>query len=234
MHIFCNSRLPEKLIAWASGLGGYGKNSLIINKALGSQFVICGLLLDTRATSGIPHPDGIGALCGECNECITACPVGAIGPKAIIDGSKCMQFLATRIVRIPESILGQWGQMIYGCEICQDACPYNRSLSLATLTERGHIGPVVSLDMLLTMTTDEIKAYFKKTALGLSWIDPRAIQRNALIASGNSHNQALLPAVRSFLSVADPQIREVAEWAIQRIQQFSFWTLLPDKSKRNI
>ncbi len=219
LHVFSNSRIPEKLIAWASGIGWYGKNSLIINEKLGSRFVISGMLLHT-ATETVPvRPDPMGAGCGECTRCMEACPVRAIVDPGIIDRNLCMQSLASRPADIPEETLQAWGRMIYGCDICQNACPHNRALSLTTATDRGAIGAGLPLARLLAMTRDEIRAFFRKSALDRGWIDPLALRRNALIASGNSGNPALIAAVEPFGRDPDPRISKIAEWAIARLSR---------------
>jgi epoxyqueuosine reductase len=218
MHIFSNSMLPEKLFAWASGIGWYGKNSLIINGSLGSRFVISGLLIETDADPDEIEPGDVGAMCGECRACIDSCPVHAIREHGVIDSSRCMQALAPKMTVMPEHTLDSWGRMIYGCEICQNACPHNRTLTLSTTMDLGEIGPALPLRMLLGSSDEELKAFFRNTALGLSWIDPHAIRRNALIASGNSHNESLVPDILRFTTDPDPNIRNIAEWALRKLK----------------
>jgi epoxyqueuosine reductase len=217
MQIFCNSRLAEKLFAWASGLGTYGRNSLIITEELGSVFIIGGLLLKLRVDSNAGKLAGIGDICGECDACITACPVGAIGPDGIIDSSKCIQALAVRMERFGESVYNAWGYTIYGCEKCQEICPHNQGLVLSTKTELGEIGPGIPLQTILEKTPQELKTYFKNTALGLSWIDPEAIRRNALIAAGNRKNRVILNHIRSFSRCDNSLLCEIAGWAEKKI-----------------
>ncbi len=126
-RIFCNSRLPEKPLASLSGLGFYGKNSLIISPGLGSLFVIAGLYIPVKL-----EPDLIpseweepGSICGNCTACMDACPVGAIVRPGILEESKCLQYKASRYMSFSDDEKRAWGYKLYGCQICQDVCPYN-------------------------------------------------------------------------------------------------------------
>jgi epoxyqueuosine reductase QueG len=217
MKIFCNSRLNEKLIGWASGLGSFGKNSLLINPLLGSRFIVSGLLLDIGLPEAGKARPGTGEMCGDCTACIDSCPVGAIGANGKIDGTKCIQALATQVINIPESTMDKWRYVIYGCDICQNACPYNRDLTLESTCNVGEIGPAISLTELLSTSPESLDEKLRKSALDFSWIDRLALRRNALIASGNRKNPALANAIRPYLAHQNRYIRETAEWAARKI-----------------
>jgi epoxyqueuosine reductase len=182
--------------------------------------VISGLLVKTDADTEQDEvePVDVGAMCGECRLCIDSCPIHAIVEHGEIDRSLCMQALAPKMTVIPEPTLDSWGRMIYGCEICQNACPHNRTLTLSTTTDLGEIGPALPLRMLLASSDETLKAFFRHTALGLSWIDPAAIRRNALIATGNSANQSLIPEIMRFTTDTDPTMRNIAEWALRKLK----------------
>jgi epoxyqueuosine reductase len=219
MKIFCNSHISEKLIAWASGLGNYGKNSLIIDKELGTEFVIAGMLLPFVDKNKEPELRERGAVCGLCEACIDACPTHAIGKHGAIDLERCIQALASKRITIPDQISDSWGSTIYGCEKCQDACPYNRNLKHRTETKSGDIGPAIPLAELLISTPEQIRSRFKKTAIDRSWIDAIAIKRNALIAAANRGNPSLLRVIEPLAADEDPVLRQTALWAINKIMK---------------
>lgn len=218
-RIFCNSRAPEKFFAWASGLGGYGRNSLIIHKSLGSLFIIAGLLLFSPLPDSpdVNIPDFPGTLCGSCRACMDACPTGAITSPGIIDQSLCIQALSTRLIILPEGIKRAFGNRIYGCQVCQDVCPYNQDLGQETYTTRGGVGPWIPLKIFLEMSPVQLKNYFKKTVPGSSWIDMRALQRNALLAAGNLHCRSLLSLVKGYRKHPHPALSDAAAWAVKMI-----------------
>jgi epoxyqueuosine reductase len=229
-RIFCNSRLPEKPLALLSGLGSFGKNSLILIPGLGSQFVIAGLFLpvagitDSGGLSGNASLTGPGVrfdLCGSCRDCQEACPVGALPEAGRLDETRCLQALCTETVPFSEAFRRAWSFRFYGCQSCQEVCPHNRNLNLETETVLGELGPSVPLKDLLSLSVPVMKEYVRGTALARSWIPPRTLLRNALIAAGNRRDPALLQAVVSHSSSEDELVREVAAWAVQRISQAS-------------
>jgi epoxyqueuosine reductase len=111
--------------AWArkSGLGWVGKNSLLINKKSGSYYFLAELIIDLET-----EPDGpVKDYCGTCTRCMDACPTGAIPAPYVVDGSKCISYLTIELKEnIPASFQGQWSDWVFGCDICQEVCPWNR------------------------------------------------------------------------------------------------------------
>jgi len=222
-RIFSNSRLPEKLLAAACGLGFLGSNSLVIAPGLGSAFVIAGVFFpagtgpasDLRRGSDAPLAGGLeaGGGCGDCRSCLEACPVGAIAAPGAVDPARCLQSLATRLEPWPAAARAAWGFRLYGCQACQDACPHNRALSLQTPTERGAIGPSVPLRGLLGRDEEGVKLLFRGTALDRSWIPAAALLRNGLLAAGHRGDPAVLELVRARRRDPVPAVREAAAWA---------------------
>ena len=222
-RIFSNSRLPEKLLAAACGLGFLGSNSLVIAPGLGSAFVIAGVFFpagtgpasDLRRGSDAPLAGGLeaGGGCGDCRSCLEACPVGAIAAPGAVDPARCLQSLATRLEPWPAAARAAWGFRLYGCQACQDACPHNRALSLQTPTERGVIGPSVPLRGLLGRDEEGVKLLFRGTALDRSWIPAAALLRNGLLAAGHRGDPAVLELVRARRRDPVPAVREAAAWA---------------------
>ncbi len=223
VRAFSNSGLPEKPLAAACGLGFLGSNSLVIAPGVGSAFVIAGLFLPDDLgfrgeVSDRPLERGLeaGGLCGSCRACLEACPVGAIVSPGRVDRTRCLQALATRLEAWPPGVREAWGCRLYGCQACQDACPFNRNLSVQTRTELGATGAGVRLSRLLGLEEQGIRAMFRGTALGMSWIPPEALVRNALLAAAHRGDRAVLGLVKRHLNHRAPAVREAARWAVER------------------
>jgi epoxyqueuosine reductase len=110
--------------AWAkkSGLGWIGKNSLLLNRTMGSFFFLAELILDLELEYDLPIKD----YCGTCTACIDACPTDAIAEPYVVDGSKCISYFTIELKEeIPTSVKGKFENWIFGCDICQDVCPWN-------------------------------------------------------------------------------------------------------------
>lgn len=221
IRLFSNSELPEKELAARLGVGFIGKNSLLITESAGSRCVLAGMLIAGEGPlfGSLPGPGPLPEGCGSCTACIENCPVSAITSPGRVDRALCLQSLASRAVELETRTMEVWGRMIYGCEYCQEVCPYNGTGTLAPHGpghEIGAIGPEIDLRLFLTLGPDKIKPMFKKSVLDMSWIDPIALQRNAIIAAGNGKNRRLRPLIKKFESHAHPALRKAAEWALTR------------------
>ena len=192
-RIFCNSQLDEKKIANDSGLGFLGRNSLVIIPEIGSSFVISAITIpfsleknyknSTKNTTLFP-------LCENCDKntppCVKACPTNALkgDGKVILD--RCIQWYASGNGDfIPENIAKNWGNRLYGCTNCQDACIYNKKLMQGIDSNEGSLPAYIDIQKLLSMTNEEIKNFFKGTCLGFSWLGPEKIKRNAKLIMTN-------------------------------------------------
>jgi len=221
IRILCNSRVLEKPLAVAGGLGFYGKNSLVISPGLGSQFIIAVMSMELKMTGNYNKADKqpAGSGCGDCRACISACPVGAIIMPGVIDQKRCLQYLAARLDNFTLPVKRAWSYRFYGCRSCQEVCPFNRELSLETETELGVLGPSIAISSILSCPPEEIRQMFKGTQMGLSWVDPAALIRNALIAAGNRRNPGLLPYVEPFVGSSKAVLRESALWALRELKE---------------
>ncbi|PCJ81745.1 MAG: tRNA epoxyqueuosine(34) reductase QueG [Bacteroidetes bacterium] len=113
----------ERVWAMKSGLGWVGKNSLLISKKKGSYFFLAEMMLDIKLSTDGPVLDH----CGDCTKCLDACPTGAIIKPYVVDGSKCISYFTIELKdAIPEPMAGKFGDWIFGCDICQEVCPWNR------------------------------------------------------------------------------------------------------------
>jgi len=215
VRIFSNSRLPERALAAAAGLGFRGRNSLLIAPRLGSAFLIAGMFVPVDlGPSGVLDGDPeLGEGCGSCRACRRACPVGAILETGRVDPARCLSALSVSLGDWPEGAREAWGVRLYGCQSCQEVCPYNRGLTLETATGRGELGPSVSLRRLLACSPEGLEELFRGTALDMSWIPGEALRRNALLAAGHRAEAALLPLVEPHCAAPHPSVREAALWA---------------------
>jgi epoxyqueuosine reductase len=218
-RIFCNSRYPEKPMAARSGLGFYGANSLVIAPGLGSLFVIAGLFVPYPWPSDPPleGDPGPGGHCGTCRACIEACPTAAITAPGEIDTRRCIQALSTDLTVLPSPVKEVWLNRLYGCQVCQDVCPFNRSLAIETATTRGELGPSIPLRGILEAESEALRRGFRGTVLGQAWIPKEAIRRNALLAAGSRKDPALKDLVGLHRSSGIPAVADGAEWAYERI-----------------
>ena len=123
-RVFVDSApVMERQWAAKSGLGWLGKNSLLLNKQMGSFFFLAELILDIELSPDAPTKD----YCGTCTKCIDACPTDAIVGNQVIDASKCISYLTIELKdEIPSEFSGKMNDWMFGCDICQDVCPWNR------------------------------------------------------------------------------------------------------------
>jgi epoxyqueuosine reductase len=116
-----------------------------------------------------------------------------------------------------------WGNRVYGCVTCQEICPFNRgqynrrSDGDAPVTEKGVLGPFVSLEQFLALSSEELSRKLKNTALDRNWIDVEAIKRNCLIAAAHRKAGRLIPLIREYTGHTSPVLRETARWTLRKL-----------------
>ena len=215
VRIFCNSRLPEKPLCVAAGLAWQGNNGLCITPGLGSLFVIAGAVFPACSdfSGSKPHPN----LCGSCRRCMEACPTQAIVSPGIVDRGRCLQGFAAAADALSPEVMEKWGARLYGCQVCQSACPYNSGPLEEAPAADGEIGPSVSLRWFLSLDGPRVQQLFRGTAMGLSWISKEALLRNAIVAAGNRGVGALRASVEPFTGSASRALSTAARWALERM-----------------
>lgn len=188
-RVLCNSPIPEKPLAAASGLGFPGRNGLILTAEAGSLFIIAAMTLPFALESDGPEKPGPFPLCAGCGgdkpPCAAACPTGALRGDGTMVLERCIQWYASgKGATVPPEVAARWGGRLYGCTECQDGCILNRRPIPGVDSEEGPLPAAFPAAELLALSDGEIKARFQGTALGLSWLGPEAIRRNARLAGG--------------------------------------------------
>jgi len=209
----CYVTLAEKPLAAKAGTGFYGKHGVIITPAYGSYVVLGELLADVDL-----EPDKPSRLeCGECTECMEACPTGAITAPYRLDRTRCIQYISERRGVIPREVRDVWGNRLYGCSTCQEVCPFNRGL---TPTPRevifGRVGNSIPLGEILAMDDPGFHRRFANNQIGMR--EPAVIRRNAIVAAGNSCLDSFVPALTRLAGHPDPMIRQHSLWALAKIR----------------
>jgi epoxyqueuosine reductase len=205
--------ISEKYWAQKAGVGWIGKHTNVLNQQESSWFFIGVLLTDLKLQSDQPAEDH----CGTCDRCIEACPTRAIVAPYVLDSRLCISYLTIELRdSIPVELRPLIGNRIFGCDDCQDVCPWNRfayagdpcfnprpELLAATLSEY------------LQLTPEEFRKRFQGT--NVLRAKYRGFIRNCLVAAGNSKRAELRNEIARHLLSEDEMIREHAEWAMQQL-----------------
>jgi epoxyqueuosine reductase len=207
----------DREAAVRAGIAFYGKNTMAITRRYGSWVVLGALVTDVEIE---PSP-ALGLDCGSCRLCIDACPTGALDEPGVLDATKCLSYWTQAPAPVPEEFRWELRDSVYGCDICQDVCPWNRGVE-----KRRHgvpipegARPTVALRDWLEAGDDELISDFDRLFVPRN--EARWLRRNALIVAGNAGSDELAPSVEHYLGDDDPMLRETAEWALARIAERS-------------
>jgi epoxyqueuosine reductase len=207
--------LLERDFARRAGLGWFGKNTMLLNKRLGSYFFLGALLLDLDLVPDAAHE---ASHCGTCTACLGACPTGAFTGPGMLDARLCISYLTIELKgSIPTELRPGLGDWVFGCDVCQEVCPWNRKAppgAEPAFQPRSDLEPV-DLVELLGLSEEQFRRRFRGTALTRA--KRRGLLRNAALVLGNRGDPAVLPALRRALDDPEPVVREAAQWAIERI-----------------
>jgi epoxyqueuosine reductase len=210
----------ERDLARRAGLGWFGKNTNLVNPQRGSFFFLGALVLDAELVPDTPFE---ADRCGTCTRCIDACPTGAIVAPRKLDATKCISYLTIELKDdIPEALREKIGALLYGCDICQDVCPYNvkfaQELKGPELAPReslaGKDARTLARD-LLAMTQDELRAAFKGSPMKRAKL--RGLKRNAAVVLGNVGTTEDMDVLTRALDDPEPLVREHVRWAFGRL-----------------
>jgi epoxyqueuosine reductase len=198
-----------------SGVGFYGKNTLLITKRHGSWVVLGTLVTDVELEPTAP----LELDCGSCTLCIDACPTGALDEPGVLDSTRCLSYWTQAPAPIPEEYREPLGDSVYGCDICQDVCPWNRGVEKRRAGTAPPVGsePHVSLVDWLEADAAELRARYGRLYVPRN--DSRYLRRNALVALGNAGASEHRATLEHYAQDDDPLLREHARWALARLDE---------------
>ncbi len=229
--------LLERDLAQRAGLGWIGKNTCLIHPRHGSYFFLAEILLGIELEPDPPFPTDH---CGTCTRCIQACPTGAILPGRTLDARRCISYLTIENKgAIPEDLRPQIGNWIFGCDLCQIVCPWNRFAApegdpaFRPQDESGLPGAgsaATDLIATLALSPDDFRQRFRRSPLRRA--RRSGLLRNVAVTLGNLGDPRALPALEQAAGDPEPLVRQHAEWARQRLGQAPLPSL-PDPASSN-
>lgn len=204
----------ERVYAKYAGIGWLGKNTCLINQKVGSWLFLGVVITSVELAPDLPAPDR----CGTCTRCIEACPTGALVAPHRLDSNKCIAYLTIeKRGPIAEDLRRGIGHQVFGCDICQDVCPWNRRAPATDKSEfqprEGLVNP--ALEWLAEIRDEEFRELFRGSPVKRA--KRNGLRRNVLIAIGNSGNTRLLRHVERAIGDPDAMVAEAAEWARRQL-----------------
>ncbi len=207
--------LLEKEFAQLAGLGWIGKNTLLLNRAQGSWFFLAALLTDCELDYDEPTTTDY---CGTCTACLDACPTGAFVAPYVLDSRRCISYLTIELRGpIDPKLREPMGDWLFGCDICQEVCPWNSRAPMATVAEfepRATLHPA-QLNEWFAWTDEQFRQQFRDTPLWRA--KRRGLLRNAAIVLGNQRSVDALPALERGLNDCEPLVRGASAWALGKV-----------------
>jgi epoxyqueuosine reductase len=212
--------IVERVVAKYAGVGWIGKNTCIINQKMGSWMflgvILTSLELEADLEPSLPAPDR----CGTCTRCIDACPTDALIAPYQLDSNKCISYLTIEkrgALPADEELRAGMGRHVFGCDICQDVCPWNRKAPVTNAAEFQPRAELVNpaLDWLAEMSAEEFTRMFRGSPVRRAKLT--GLRRNAAIAIGNSGDRRLLPLLEKLAGDEDEVVAESAAWARRKL-----------------
>jgi epoxyqueuosine reductase len=212
--------LLERDLARRAGLGWFGKNTNLLHPALGSFFFLGALVVDAALEPDVPFE---ADRCGSCTRCLDACPTGALVAPRRLDANLCISYLTIELRdEIPESLRPMVGELLYGCDICQEVCPFNhkfaRELSEPAFAPRAALASMGARSLatsLLSMSPADFSTAFKGSPMKRAKL--RGLKRNASVVLGNIGSDDDVPALAEAFCDPEALVRSHAAWALGRI-----------------
>jgi epoxyqueuosine reductase len=211
----------ERPVAARAGLGWIGKNTLLIHPRLGSYLFLGVVLSDLALAPDLPEPDH----CGSCRACLDACPTGAFPAPYVLDATRCLSYTTIELGGpIPEPLREPQGDWVFGCDVCQEVCPWNTRARRSVPEDRAGLRGELAVreawraPALATLLEQDASAWAEATrGTALRRAKRRGWLRNALVAAGNSRDRTLAPALRRHAEGDDALLAEHARWALARL-----------------
>jgi epoxyqueuosine reductase len=205
----------ERVFAKYAGIGWIGKNTCILNEKIGSWLFLGVILTNLGLQPDLPAADR----CGSCTRCLDACPTHAFMGPHQLDATKCISYLTIeKRGDIAEEMRGEMGRHVFGCDICQDVCPWNRRVPAVALPgllpKPERINP--ALDWLAEMDVEKFREVFRKSPVKRTKFS--RFKRNVAIAIGNSGDHTLLASAKKLADDDDPIVAEYGRWALKRLR----------------
>jgi epoxyqueuosine reductase len=210
----------ERELARRAGLGWFGKNTNLINPKIGSFFFIGALFVDLELEVDAPFESD---RCGTCTRCLDACPTSAFVEPRVLDATRCISYLTIENKgAIPEDLRSSVGELIYGCDICQEVCPWNVSFSTELTEDSFHARAMVDRRSareiatdVLAMTDDAYAEKFRRSPMKRA--KRSGLARNAAVVLGNIGDARDVPTLLEARADSDGVVRQHVEWALARV-----------------
>ena len=208
--------LLERDFARLAGLGWFGKNTMLLNRKHGSWFFLAALLVDHMLEPDTPQQTDH---CGTCTACLDACPTQAFPEPYVLDARRCISYLTIELrnATIPTELRSGIGDWVFGCDICQEVCPWNRDAKPTTEPSFAPLDQLAAPDALHLLSLDQ--SQFDQ-ALGQTPLERpgrQGVVRNAAIVAGNSKSQKAVAPLCELLDDQDPIVRSTVAWALGQI-----------------
>ena len=206
--------LVERVYAKYAGVGWFGKNTCILNQQLGSWLFLGVILTSLELAPDLPAPDR----CGSCTRCIEACPTQALTAPYQLDSNRCISYVTIeKRGAVPEDMRAGMGRHLFGCDICQDVCPWNRRAPGSTEPELQPRPELVNpaLEWLAEMNASQFAEVFRGSPVRRAKLS--GLRRNAVIAMGNSGDTKFAATLKKLSSDPDPVVADHARWALEKI-----------------
>jgi epoxyqueuosine reductase len=204
----------DREAAVRAGVGFYGKNTMLITRRHGSWVVLGTLVTTVEVEASAP----LELDCGSCTLCIEACPTGALDEPGVVDATKCLSYWTQAPAAIPEGYRRELGSQVYGCDICQDVCPWNRGVEKRREEAAPPEGATPHVRLADWLAGDAAALVTEYDRLYVPRNDARYLRRNALVALGNTGTPEDVPLAEAFLDDDDELLREQAAWTVARIE----------------
>ena len=214
MLVDANQHVDREAAA-RSGVGFYGKNTMLITRRHGSWVVLGTLVSDVELEPTEPLDAG----CGSCTLCIDACPTDALDEPGTLDATRCLSYWSQAPAAIPERYREPMGELVYGCDICQDVCPWNRGVEKRRAGSPPPAGAEPTVDLVAWLEADGDELVGRYDRLYVPRNDPRWLRRNALVALGNSGGPEHASVLAVYAEGEDELLAEHARWALDRLEE---------------